>query len=122
VLAVLLGLLFMLRIGPPHAVLFLMGMLQSGIPVGTYALVAEVSPRLKVATWFGILLTASNLGSVLGPALSGWLKDVTGSHLPGMAAMCGISVLMLAACVLVLAIRRSAPTPGSEVAEQARAE
>ena len=71
-----------------------------------YALLGEMVSDERLATAFGVLNSMSFLGAVVGPPLTGWVRDVTGSFAPGCLLA---AVVALVGAVTALAIRM--PTP-----------
>jgi len=99
--------LFAMRIGPPPLVLFMFGFLHAGgLATAIYSLVAEMFPGKKLGASFGILLTFSNLGSLLGPFFAGMMRDRADSHAPGMLMMTAVSSLMILAGLAFVALSR----------------
>ena len=116
---VLTHLAFTLRIGPPWLVVLAMGLLfAGGVPSATYSLVAEMYPGQRLATAFGVLLTFSNIGSLVGPIVAGWLRDRSDSHFGGMLVMSGMSGLILLSSLVFLLLKRKMraawPQPGTQ--------
>jgi ACS family glucarate transporter-like MFS transporter len=68
-----------------------------------YALVGEMVSGERLGTAFGFLNTLSFLGAVVGPPLTGWLRDATGSFAPGC--------LLAAVVALVGAVIALPPSP-----------
>ena len=99
--------LFAMRIGPPPLVLFMFGFLHAGgLATAVYSLIAEMFPGKKLGASFGILLTFSNLGSLLGPFFAGMMRDCSTSHGPGMLMMTAVSSLMILAGLAFAALSR----------------
>jgi len=76
----------------------------------SFALLGEVFSGRDVSTAFGLYNAVCVLGAVVGPALTGWTRDVTGSF----AAGCYVSAAVaLAGGAVVLAVRTTpARVPG----------
>ena len=67
-----------------------------------YALIGELEPGPDLATAFGLCNTVSFVGAMVGPMVTGWARDVTGSF----AAGCLISAVVSAVgAVIVLRVR-----------------
>ncbi len=63
----------------------------------SYALLAERFPPAILGTAFGLMNTVCFLGSVVGPFLTGWIKDVTGSFAwgcYGAAVVAGLGAIV----------------------------
>ena len=63
----------------------------------TYALLSERFPPAILGTAFGLMNTVCFIGSVVGPFLTGWIKDVTGSFAwgcYGAAAVAGLGAVV----------------------------
>ncbi len=63
----------------------------------TYALLSERFPPAILGTAFGLMNTVCFIGSVVGPFLTGWIKDVTGSFAwgcYGSAAVAGLGAVV----------------------------
>ena len=77
-----------------------------------YALIAELTPASNVATAFGLCNSLSFVGAMVGPAVTGVLRDVTGSF----SASCDLGAAVAAAGALTaLTVRPSrgrTPTSG----------
>lgn len=102
-----LNFLFAMRIGPPAVVLFMFGFLHAGgLATAIYSLVAEMFPGKRLGASFGILLTFSNLGSLLGPFCAGIVRDHSTSHAPGMLMMTAVSSLMIIAGLVFAVLTR----------------
>jgi predicted MFS family arabinose efflux permease len=67
-----------------------------------YALLGEMVSGERLATAFGVLNTMSFLGAVVGPPLTGWVRDVAGSFAPGCLLAAGVA---LVGAVTALAVR-----------------
>ena len=58
-----------------------------------YALLGELVSGERLATAFGFLNTMSFLGAVVGPPLTGWVRDVAGSFAPGCPLAAGVALV-----------------------------
>lgn len=79
--------------------IFLAGFFLWGIWAPMYALIPEMVPREILGTAYGLTNTIHFIGSLLGPWLTGWIRDVTGSfawggYLAGAFIFIGALVLM----------------------------
>lgn len=80
-----------------------------------YALMAERFPPGVLGSAFGLLNTICFIGSVVGPFLTGWIKDVTGSFAGGCygaAAAAGLGAAAALAFPQALRTKR-APSPST---------
>jgi len=75
-----------------------------------YALLGELVSGERLATAFGVLNTMSFLGAVVGPPLTGWVRDVAGSFAPGCLLAAGVA---LVGAVTALAVRMTPAPPGA---------
>ena len=88
------------------ALMLLIGIAQTLVPVAIFALPPEVTSPKRLGLGFGILTTCLTLGIVLGPATVGLVKDVTGSYPASYALMAGFACL-IALAILILGRMRS---------------
>ena len=65
------------------------------VPTPIFALAPEVVNPERLGLGYGIISTCLNLGIVLGPALVGLIRDVTGSYQAGYALMAGFAFLVV---------------------------
>lgn len=78
----------------------------------SYALLGELVSRASLGTAFGLLNSVSFLGAIVGPPLTGWVRDATGSFTPG----CLLAALVaLVGAVLSLTLRGPAPSARRDV-------
>jgi MFS family permease len=67
-----------------------------------YALIGEMEPGPDLATAFGLCNTLAFVGAMVGPMVTGWARDLTGSFSAG----CLIAAVVSAAgAVIVLGVR-----------------
>lgn len=72
-----------------------------------YTLLGDLVSRESLGTAFGLLNSVSFVGAIVGPPLTGWLRDAAGSFAPG----CLLAALVaVAGTVLSLTMRASAFT------------
>jgi MFS family permease len=76
------------------ALMLLIGVAQTLVPAPVMALAPDVVPRERLGVGFGIVSTSLNLGILIGPALVGWARDVTGSFSLSYALMSLLSLLI----------------------------
>jgi len=88
------------------ALMLLMGVAQSFIPAPIFALPPEVTTAERLGFGFGILAMWGNFGQMAGPALTGFIIDVTGSYQASYALMAGWA-LVVAFIMMVLSSRQS---------------
>jgi predicted MFS family arabinose efflux permease len=79
----------------PMPLMLSLGFLTNFVPVAIYALIGtEVSPaRLGLA--FGITLTLTNIGNVIGPVLAGLVNKWGGSRAAGMVLAASLALFSL---------------------------
>jgi MFS family permease len=77
------------------ALMLLIGVAQTLVPAPVMALAPDVVPRERLGVGFGIVSTCLNLGILIGPALVGWARDMTGSFLLSYAVMAMLSLLIV---------------------------
>lgn len=87
------------------ALMLLIGVAQSLVPAPIFALPPDVTTPERLGLGFGIISACLSIGVVVGPAVSGLMKDVTGSYQASYALMSGFAVLV-APAMLILARRR----------------
>jgi MFS family permease len=76
------------------ALIVLIGIVQALVPAPVFALAPEVISPQRLGVGFGVISTCLNLGVVVGPAVVGLLKDVTGSYQASYALMSGFALLI----------------------------
>jgi predicted MFS family arabinose efflux permease len=93
------------RAAPPPALaagLFAVALCAWVIWGPTFALLGEIVPGRDLSTAFGLYNAVCVLGALVGPALTGWVRDLTGSFAAGLHLSAGVAV---AGMVLALFIR-----------------
>ncbi|MFH1531404.1 MAG: MFS transporter [Pseudomonadota bacterium] len=89
---VVLGLL-VARVGPPEPLGILFGAILAGVPLAVFLfLPLWVSPH-RTGLSFALLQGAMSIGALVGPVGSGFLRDLTGSHVAGMS--CAVVLLTM---------------------------
>jgi len=88
------------------ALMLLIGIAQTLVPVPIFALPPEVISPERLGLGFGILATCLNLGIVLRPATVGLMRDVTGSY-PASYALMGGFAFLIALTMIILSWMRS---------------
>jgi len=83
------------------ALMLLIGIAQTLVPVPIFALPSEVTSPERLGLGFGILVTCQTLGIVLGPATVGLVRDVTGSYPASYALMAGFALLVAPVMVIL---------------------
>ena len=97
------------------AMMLFIGVAQTLVPTPIFALPSEVTSPGKLGLGFGIVSTCLNLGIVVGPAVVGLARDVTGSYQASYTIMGGFALLVaLVMVVLRRAQKRMTPPHGSE--------
>ncbi|MGB9885755.1 MAG: CynX/NimT family MFS transporter [Moorellales bacterium] len=78
--AVLYLLIFHLAVGVVPVVQFCVGLIGSMVPTVVFAAIPHLARQAReVPLGLGLALTAQNGGLILGPTLTGWILDATGS-------------------------------------------
>ena len=101
VLIGLIGVALMLFFIPriPESALILaigMGVFVSLLTPAVFSIPGEILPAAVQGIAFGVVLTCQGLGNVLGPALTGFLRDTTGDYFwsfIGMVAMLVVAII-----------------------------
>ena len=75
--------------------MLLIGVAQALVPAPIFALPPEVTSPERLGLGFGIISVCLSLGMVVGPAVVGLLKDVTGSYQASYALMSGFALLIV---------------------------
>lgn len=81
----------------------LLGVTSNLMVTPLYALVSELSGPRRLGLGYGILATCLNLGVLIGPALAGLAKDITGSY---QASYILMAVFVLAIVPVVISIKK----------------
>jgi len=90
----------------PLAAMLLVGLTAATVPTAVYSLPARLVPGEHVGFAFGFITAFSNLGTVLGPAAAGALRD----HLPGWAPVWAtLAAMALAGAAAMLPVRARQP-------------
>jgi len=77
-----------------------------------YPMLGDLVDRESLGTAFGLLNSVSFLGAIVGPPLTGWVRDAAGSFTPG----CLLAALVaLVGVVLSLTMRAAAPPARRDV-------
>jgi MFS family permease len=77
----------------------------------SFALLSELFTGSDLATAFGLYNTVCVLGAVIGPGLTGWARDVTGSFVAGCYLSTAVA-LTGAVVVLLVRVRPADGAPG----------
>lgn len=85
------------------ALMLLIGVAQTLVPAPVMALVPDVVPGERLGVGFGIVSVCLNLGILVGPALAGWVRDVSGSFSMSFMLMALLSLLI---AFVVIGLRR----------------
>lgn len=82
-----------------------------------YALLGEIVGGEGLATAFGFLNSLSFVGAVVGPPLTGWVRDVTGSFAPACLLAAAVAFVGAGTALAVRTppapLREDAPSPAS---------
>jgi predicted MFS family arabinose efflux permease len=97
---------------PPWLAMALVGLVAATVPPAVYALPARLVGAGRVGLAFGFITALSNLGTVVGPAAAGAVRDATPSWPPVWAGLAAAAAAGAAAALLVRPAKRSV-TPGS---------
>jgi predicted MFS family arabinose efflux permease len=81
--------------------LLLIGISQSMVPTPIFALVPDVIEQERLGLGFGIIMTCVNLGIVLGPFVTGLIRDLSGSYQASYLLMSGFSLLITLSMVIL---------------------
>jgi MFS family permease len=84
------------------ALMLLIGVAQTLVPAPVMALAPDVVPQERLGVGFGIVSTCLNLGILVGPAVVGWARDLTGSFAVSYALM---ALLSLAIVFVMIGLR-----------------
>ena len=84
--------------------MLLIGITTTSIPTQLFAAASESSAPQRLGLSYGILTTCVNLGILIGPAVTGLIRDVTGVYQASYALMSGLS---LAIAVVILFLRQN---------------
>lgn len=90
-------------IGWMLGLMLLIGIVQTLVPAPIFALAPEVTSPERLGLGFGIISTCLNLGIVVGPAVAGLIRDVTGSYQASYTLMAGFAFLVT---LTILILRR----------------
>jgi len=83
------------------AIMLIIGVVQTMMPAPIFALPPDVTSPKRLGLSFGILSFFLSLGIVVGPAVAGLVRDITGSYLASYVLMAVFS-LLVALSMLVL--------------------
>jgi len=100
------GILVVMALGklPPTPAMLLIGICVALVPTATYALpVRLVSPE-SLGLAFGVMTACSNLGTLLGPAVAGSLRDYSGNWVLTWACL---GIFAFAGFLLTLLVREN---------------
>jgi len=93
---------------PAVATMAAIGVVAGLVPPAVYALPARLVSARRVGFAFGFITALSNLGTVLGPALAGAIRDAT----PRWSALWStLGVVVLVGCLAAGLVRVPAPRP-----------
>ena len=84
------------------------GVVAGVVPPAVYALPARLVAAERVGFAFGLITALSNLGTVLGPAFAGAVRDATPSWAAVWGSLAGVALLSAAVAAFVRP-RRTVP-------------
>jgi predicted MFS family arabinose efflux permease len=106
-LAATLGLMT-LGVLPAVVAMAAIGIVASAVPPAFYSLPSRLVPAENVGLAFGFITALSNLGTVVGPAVAGAVRDAT----PVWAVVWGILTAVAVAGAAVVTLARPSPAAG----------
>jgi predicted MFS family arabinose efflux permease len=86
---------------PAVAAMAALGVVASVTPPAFYSLPGRLMPAERVGFAFGFITALSNLGTVLGPALAGAVRDATPAWAPLWIMLAGVALAGAVAAALV---------------------
>jgi NNP family nitrate/nitrite transporter-like MFS transporter len=86
---------------PAPAAMLAVGLVAGVASPAVYALPARLVPAERVGLAFGFITALSNLGTVVGPALAGWVRDATPSWGPLWLTLAAIALVGTAATAFI---------------------
>jgi predicted MFS family arabinose efflux permease len=92
---------------PPLAAMIAVGLGAAVVPTATYTLPGRLVPSHRLAVAFGLITAFSNLGTVVGPSLTGAIRDASGSWLAPWLAVAMVAAVGAAFGVTVRPSRRA---------------
>ena len=102
-----------LRLLPPAPAMLLVGVTFATVATATYSLPAGLVPATRVGFAFGFITAFSNLGNLVGPALTGAIHDRSVGWSFGWALLAA-GALAGAAAAALIAVRESRAAAPSE--------
>ncbi len=93
---------------PAIVAMAMLGVVSSVVPPAFYSLPARLVAAERVGLAFGFITALSNLGTVVGPAVAGAVRDAT----PVWAVVWGILAAVAGAGAAVVIFARPSPTAG----------
>jgi len=81
--------------------MLLIGIAEAVIPAPIFTLTSEVVSPERLGLAFGILSTCLSLGTIVGPATAGLLKDVTGTYQASYVLVSGFAFFILLIMILL---------------------
>jgi MFS family permease len=88
--------------------MLLIGIAQTMVPAPIFALLPEVTRPARLGQSYGVLATCLNIGIAFGPSVTGFIRDLTGSHQVSYALMSGLALLV---SVTMLTLRQREQPP-----------
>jgi MFS family permease len=96
---------------PTLVAMVALGVVASVVPPAFYSLPGRLVPPERVGFAFGFITALSNLGTVLGPALAGAVRDATPAWAPLWLTLAGVG---LAGAVVAGLVRPMAGRPAHD--------
>jgi predicted MFS family arabinose efflux permease len=84
--------------------LVLIGIAQTMVPTPIFALVPDVMQEERLGLGFGIIMTCVNLGMVIGPFVTGLVRDISGSY-QGSYIIMAVFSLLITGSMAILGLR-----------------
>jgi MFS family permease len=79
----------------------LIGIAQACVPAPVFALIPEVTDAQRLGLGYGILSTFLNIGIVVGPAVVGLVRDMSGNYQASYTVMSAFALLIAVAMFLL---------------------
>ncbi|NOZ78223.1 MAG: MFS transporter [Acidobacteria bacterium] len=93
--AILAAALVLMAVGllPPLAAMLLIGVAAAAVPTAVYSLPSRIVSPAQIGFAFGFITAFSNLGTLVGPAAAGAIRDVTASWSPLWLALAAVAAI-----------------------------
>lgn len=93
----------------------MVGIAQALIAAPIFTLASEVVEPERLGLAFGILITLQNLGALIGPIITGLVRDATGSYESSFLLMSGFILLVFASIVALMWKQRQHKTQRQDI-------